>query len=142
MAHFLDRVDHSKVVEAIREAEAATSGEIRVHVSALKVRDARATAEAYFREQGLDKRPERNAVLLFVAPRSRKLAVLGDTGIHEKCGEAHWREVVAVVGEELRRGRFTEGLVTGVRRLGEELARHFPRAGHQLPRNANPVTEG
>ena len=139
--HFLDRVDHDRVVKAIRDAEALTSGEIRVHVSPLKVKDARAAAEVYFREQGLDRRPGRNSVLLFIAPRSRKLAILGDSAIHERTGDGRWRDVVIAVSGHLRHGRFTDGLVAGIRLLGEDLARQFPRGASVLP-NADPVTEG
>ena len=35
----------------------------------------------------MHKTRERNAVLIFVAPRAHKFAVVGDKAIHEKCGE-------------------------------------------------------
>ena len=40
---------------------------------------------------------ERNAVLLYFAPVSRKFAVVGDAGVHEKCGAGFWEEIVAEV---------------------------------------------
>lgn len=40
---------------------------------------------------------DRNGVLIFVAPRSQKFAVIGDTGIHECCGDEFWRRLVEVM---------------------------------------------
>jgi len=43
----------------------------------------------------MNKTAARNSVLIYIAPRAHKFAVLGDAGIHEKCGEALWQSVVA-----------------------------------------------
>ena len=58
---------------------------------------------------------ERNGVLLFVAPESQSITVIGDREAHARCGEAFWAAVVEAVREEFRAGRFTEGIVAGVR---------------------------
>jgi uncharacterized membrane protein len=71
---------------------------------------------------------ERNGVLIYVAPASRKLAIVGDLGIHERCGAGFWRETAAAMEADFREGRFTEGIVAGVARAGLALATHFPRA--------------
>jgi uncharacterized membrane protein len=39
----------------------------------------------------MQKTRDRNAVLIFVAPRAHKYAVVGDVGVHEKCGEEFWK---------------------------------------------------
>ena len=31
------------------------------------------------------------AILIFVAPRAQKFAVIGDSGIHERCGDQFWQ---------------------------------------------------
>ena len=48
--------------------------------------------------------------------------------------------MVEVVRGEFREGRFTEGIVAGVRALGDELARHFPRRPGETDRNELPDT--
>ena len=73
-------------------------------------------------------RIERNGVLIFVAPASRTFAVVGDTGIHEKCGPAFWKDVAAAMEADFRAGRYTDGILKGVVRAGDELTAHFPRA--------------
>lgn len=70
----------------------------------------------------------RNGVLIFLAPRSRTFAVIGDTGVHEKCGDTFWRELTAAMSEHFKRGDFTAGLVHGIDRAGALLAEHFPRS--------------
>jgi uncharacterized membrane protein len=78
----------------------------------------------------MDQTEQRNGVLIFVAPRTRKFAVIGDSGVHEKCGNAFWLELAAAMTEHFRQHQFTEGIVHGVKKAGELLARHFPcRAG-------------
>jgi uncharacterized membrane protein len=44
------------------------------------------------------------------------------------------------VRDEFRAGRFTEGIVAGVRAAGDELARHFPRHPGEADVNELPDT--
>ncbi|MEI9895632.1 MAG: hypothetical protein WDN28_17520 [Chthoniobacter sp.] len=68
----------------------------------------------------------RNAVLIYFAPVVHKFAVVGDSGVHEKCGPAFWEETVAEIGTHLRGERFTEAVQHAVRKVGALLAEHFP----------------
>src|SRR4029453_9201269 len=129
-----------RVVEAIRRAEAGTRGEIRVHASNRMVDDAQAAGAELFERLGMTPTKERNGVLIYVAPRSRRFAILGDTGIHEKCGPGFWQEVAAAMEADFREQRFTEGLVKGIERAGEALAVHFPRAAGDADINELPDT--
>ncbi len=135
---FVQALDEERIVEAIREAEARSRGEIRVHVADHEVTDPRAEAAAVFVRLGMTRTDERNGVLLFVAPQSQAIAVIGDRGIHARCGEPFWAAVAGTVRDEFRAGRFTEGVVAGVRALGDELARHFPRLSGRPDRNELP----
>jgi uncharacterized membrane protein len=135
---FVQSLDEARIVVAIREAEARSRGEIRVHVAEHEVSDPQGEAVAVFERLGMTKTEERNGVLLFVAPASQAIAVVGDREIHARCGEPFWKAVAATVGGEFRSGRFTEGIVAGVRALGDELARHFPRSPGRPDRNELP----
>jgi uncharacterized membrane protein len=123
----IPKVAHERVVAAIQKAEAKTSGEIRVVVARHKAMDPVAAAQVYFKKFGMAKATDRNGILIFVAPRSRNFAVIGDSGIHEKCGEAAWSSIAAAMGERFRKGDFTDGIAHGVERAGELLAASFPR---------------
>jgi uncharacterized membrane protein len=135
---FVSALDESRIVAAIKEAESRSRGEIRVHVSQRSVEDAHAAAVALFDRLGMAKTDERNGVLLFVAPESRAFAVIGDRGIHERCGEAFWPAVAEAVRAEFSAGRYTQGIIAGVEKMGEELARHFPRRRGDTDRNELP----
>jgi uncharacterized membrane protein len=125
---FLSALDHERIVAAIRQAEAGSRGEVRVHVSNRQVDDPQAAAAAVFETLGMTKTADRNGVLVYVAPRSQRFAVIGDEGIHQRLGPAFWSQMAAAMQEDFRAGRFTEAIVQGVGRAGEALARHFPRA--------------
>ncbi|MGB8355184.1 MAG: TPM domain-containing protein [Chthoniobacteraceae bacterium] len=133
---FLDKIDDAKVVAAIAEAERRTSGEIRIWVSHRKISDALGTAQKRFLKLGMDKTPERNAVMLYIAPRSQVFAVVGDSGVHEKCGDAFWTEVTSQLSADLKKESITAALVNAVGKVGDLLAAHFPPGaggGDKLP---------
>jgi len=135
---FVASLDDERIVAAIREAEARSRGEIRVHVAEREVADPRTEAAFVFERLGMAETAERNSVLLFVAPQSRSITVIGDRDAHERCGEAFWTAVVETIREEFRVGRHTEGIVAGVRAVADELARHFPRRPGETDRNELP----
>ncbi|HVU23229.1 MAG TPA: TPM domain-containing protein [Opitutus sp.] len=120
-------IDHDRVVAAIGAAEKRTSGEIRVLLAKHQARDPVASAKRHFERLGMTKTAARNGVLIFLAPASRTFAVIGDTGVHEKCGEGFWTELAKTMTEHFKRGEFTAGLVHGIERAGALLAEHFPR---------------
>lgn len=135
---FLGRIDEAQLLEAVRAAEARTSGEVRVFVSRRKLRgtDVKARALAEFHRLDMDSTEERNAVLFYLAPHDRAFAVIGDDAVHAKCRQEFWDETARAVQEAFARGEFTAGLVAGIRRAADLLAEHFPRDGgdrNELP---------
>ena len=124
--HFSKHVQHDKIVAAIRDAERKTTGEIRVSISHKHIDDPVAAAQAEFLRLGMNKSSERNGVLIFVAPRSRKFAVIGDEAVHAKCGDEFWRNLVDAMSGYFRKSEFTPGIIHGVQKAGVLLAEHFP----------------
>ena len=124
---FLNALDHERIVKAIAQAEACSRAEVRVHVSNQAVTDAPKAAAEQFEKLGMTATAERNGVLIYVAPRSQKFAIIGDSGIHQSCGQSFWQEVAAAMEADFRAGRFTDGIVRGLARTGEALGTHFPR---------------
>ena len=124
---FINQLDDEKIVAAIGAAESRTSGEIRVFISRHEVADALTEAKRHFQEMGMEKTAERNGVLIFVAPKSRAFAIVGDSGVHAKCGDVFWNETAEKMRSFFKEQKFAEGLVEGIRIAGEILARHFPR---------------
>jgi uncharacterized membrane protein len=134
---FLSTLEHDRIVEAIREAESKTSGEIRVFIQRGKFEtDPVIVAQKKFRSLGMYKTQERNAVLIFVAPRAHKFAVVGDQAIHEKCGERFWRHVVDGMRVHFQNEKFSHALTEAINEVGKVLATHFPRTlanANELP---------
>ncbi len=125
---FLGKLDHDRIVGAIRLAEEKTSGEIRVFVQRGNLKgDAFPAAQKQFHNLGMQKTKERNGVLIFVAPRARKFAVIGDDGVHQKCGEEYWTRLVDSMRKHFKKEDFTQALAEAIERTGELLAQHFPK---------------
>ena len=127
MKSFFDKIDHDRIVAAIAAAEKRSSGEIRVHLHHRRVSDPQEAGKRVFEKLGMTNTRHRNAVLIFVAPRSRNFAILGDSGIHENCGDDFWKKAAEDLSAHFRDGKFTDGLVATIEHLGNVLAARFPR---------------
>ena len=140
---FLTKLEHDRIVEAIRDAESKTSGQIRVFIQrgALDV-DPLIAAQKKFHRLGVHKTRERNAVLIFVAPRAHKFAVVGDRAIHEKCGEELWQRIVEKMREHFRNENFSHAIVDAIRETGDALAAHFPKRSTSAGELPDEVVEG
>lgn len=134
---FLSKLEHDRIIQAIREVESKTSGEIRVLIQRGKLNsDPLVTARKKFHRLGMHKTRERNGVLLFVAPRVHKFAVVGDEAIHEKCGDEFWQGVVERMRTHFQHEKFSDALVDALKEIGTILARHFPKTSedtNELP---------
>jgi len=130
------QVDEGQVVAAIQQAEARTSGQIRVSVAPFFWGDVPRAARKAFTRLGMDQTRDRNGVLIFVVPSRKRFAVLGDQGIHEQVADTFWEQVATAMASHFRQGGFTEGLVEGIQVVGDRLAEHFPHedsAANELP---------
>jgi uncharacterized membrane protein len=140
---FLSKVEHDRIVLAIRNAEAKTSGEIRVFIQRGKLNaDPLVLAQKKFHQLRMHTMRERNAVLIFVAPRAHKFAVVGDKAIHEKCGDEFWQRIVDGMRVHFQNEKFSHALVEAINEIGKLLAAHFPR--RPTPTNELPdqIVEG
>jgi uncharacterized membrane protein len=124
---FLWRLKTSRIVAAIRAAELRTSGEIRVFISHKKCEDPLAEARLQFEKLKMHHTAQRNGVLLFVAPRSRSLAILGDKAVHELCGDTFWQHAADTLTTQLAAGKLTDGIVQAIQSIADVLTQHFPR---------------
>ena len=124
--HFLNTLEHERVHQAIRSAEEGTSGDIVVFITQRKVEDPLAAAQREFRKLRLETATAKNGLLIFLAPKSQKFAVVGGTALHEKVGQAWWNELVALLTEHFKAGRYTDGLAAVIEQAGRALRTHFP----------------
>jgi len=83
-------------------------------------------ASLAFHDAGLVATRERTGILIYVSLLERRVQVLADRGIHERVPDGTWDGVIDKVVAGIREHRAVVGMVEGIRRCGEILARHFP----------------
>ena len=124
---FFSKEENAVIVNAIREAERRTSGEVRVYVESKCrfVDPIDRAAEIFFGLQ-MEKTDHRNGVLVYVAIKDQQLAVFGDEGIHQKVGDEFWRAEVAKMLSHFSNNNYASGISQIVLDIGEALKSHFP----------------
>jgi uncharacterized membrane protein len=123
---FFTQEQQDRIVQAIREAESNTSGEIKVHIEKECQGDVMAHAKEVFMLLKLHETDLRNGVLFYLALESHKFAILGDVGIHAVVPADFWEQIKDTMRSDFRKGLITEGLCTGILMAGQELKAHFP----------------
>lgn len=118
----------ARIEEAIHLAEKNTSGEIRVHLDDFCPEAVMDRAAFLFAELDMHRTELRNGILIYVALEDKKLAILGDAGIHAKVGDAYWEKTLATMRNSFRSGNWIEGICDGVAQVGEQLKTYFPFA--------------
>ena len=124
--NILNHEEDRRVVEAIRLAERNTSGEIKVHIENHCKGDVEERSLRVFDHLKLHKTQLRNGVLIYLAVKDRKFAILGDEGINKVVEEGFWNDVKDLMLSHFKEGRFAEGLEQGIQRCGEKLKAYFP----------------
>jgi uncharacterized membrane protein len=124
--HFLNALEHDRVHQAIRVAEEGTSSDIVVFITRRNVKDPLAAALDEFRKLRLEAAKDHNSILIFLAPKSQKFAVVGGQALHEKVGQAWWDELSALLTQHFKKSRYTDGLVAAIEKAAPALKHHFP----------------
>ena len=123
---FLNTEEEQEIVEAIRQAELETSGEIRVHLERQCEGEALERAKVLFHHLKMDNTKAENGVLIYVAVDAKKFAICGDRGINEVVPEGFWQSTKDLMQTEFKNRKFKSGLVKGITSAGEQLAQFFP----------------
>lgn len=119
--------EEARIADAIRAAERGTSGEIRLYVEDYCQQDHPAErAQELFQLFGMYNTQNRNAVLIYLAEKSRQFALWGDAGIHEKVGNQFWEEEKKLLREYLQRDEAAEGVSKAILMVGDRLRQYFP----------------
>jgi len=124
-SEFFSLQQKAEIVEAIKAAEHETSGEIRVHIEMRCKGDILDRAAQVFAMLKMHKTKLRNGILFYLAVENRKFAVIGDAGINKVVHPEFWANIRSAMEEFFKQGRFTEGLVHGILKAGEQLKAFF-----------------
>ncbi len=123
---FLTKDQKTDVVNAIKEAEKMTSGEIRIHMESNCKDDALERAVKVFEKLKMHQTELRNGIIVYLAVSDKKFAIFGDEGINDVVPENFWKDVKEEMRKEFVKDNFSRGLETGIHMVGEKLKEFFP----------------
>lgn len=140
---FFSIAEKERIVQAVQQAEAQTSGEIRVHVeSGVRGKSPLDRAKAVFQELGMTRTDLHNGVLIYLAVDDRKFAIIGDSGIDQVVPPDFWETTKEVMRGHFAQGRFLEGVLHGIASAGEHLKVHFPCSADDVNELTDEISEG
>ena len=140
LTDFLSKDDQNRISQAIAEAENCTSGEICVHVTPKCSGEVMKVAQKAFNKLGLYKTERRNGVLIYVAYKSKKFAILGDEGINNVVPDDYWETEKDTLYRFLAEGKPGDGLCEVVRQIGDALSTFFPPVDNDVNELSNEVS--
>lgn len=122
----LNEYQEKQVLEAIAAAELNTSGEIRVHIDKWCKTDPLFKAKNLFGHLKMEETEERNGVLIYVAMKEHKFAIVGDTGINSRVPIDFWDTTKDKMKTRFATGDVVAGICDGIAEAGEQLQAFFP----------------
>ena len=84
----------------------------------------------------------RNGVLLYLAIRDRKFAILGDVGIHQVVDQTFWRTTYQIAHHWFQSEAWVVGLKAAIEATGDALEVHFPRASGDVNELSDAISWG
>jgi len=123
---FLSQEHQLLIVDAIKEAEKNTSGEIRVHIETRANKPTFERAVEVFNMLDMYKTDARNGVLFYLAIADKAFAIIGDKGIDAVVPKGFWDSIKDKVITQFKQDAFAEGLKQGIIATGEKLKQYFP----------------
>ncbi|MGE0090273.1 MAG: TPM domain-containing protein [Bacteroidales bacterium] len=123
---FFNETEKQQIVQAVKEAEKNTSGEIRIHIESDCSGDVLDRAAFIFAKLDMHKTELRNGVLFYLSVNDRKFAILGDAGINAVTPDNFWDIIKETILAKFKNGEFANGLETGIKMAGDALKKHFP----------------
>ena len=123
---FFTDADQQEIVKSIEGAELDTSGEIRVHLENHCKEDVLDRAAHIFKQLAMEKTELRNGVLIYLAIKDRKFAIIGDKGINAVVPEGFWDKIKQDMLVAFQRNEFRTGLCHAIGSVGEHLKQYFP----------------
>lgn len=139
---FFTAEEQAQIIEAIRLAELDTSGEIRVHIEPKCETEPYERARVVFEQLGMHATAQKNGVLLYIAYEDRKLAILGDSGIHEKVTASFWKDEKELMLDHFKQNKYAAGLCLAIEKAGHKLKQYFPYQENDTNELSNEISFG
>lgn len=139
---FLTPSEEQEIIEAIRIAELNTSGEIRVHIEKTSKGDTTNRALEVFHFLKMDNTKLQNGVLIYVAIENKTFVIYGDKGINDVVSKGFWDSTKDTIQSHFESGNFKQGLIDGIIKSGEQLAKYFPWEHGDIDELSNEISKG
>jgi uncharacterized membrane protein len=124
---FFSADENRQIVDAIREAEKQTSGEIRIYVESKNpFVDPLDRAKEIFFKLKMQDTDNRNAVLLYLAMDHKELALFADEGIYQKTGADYWNGAVQNMLTNFTKENISNSIEECILQIGQTLKEKFP----------------
>lgn len=118
--------DVALIKNAIAAAEKRTSGELKVYIDDQCKSDVLEKALLVFRKLNMHQTKLQNGVLIYVAIKDHKLAIIGDTAIHQRVTDNFWQSTRNLMLDHFAKGDYVNGLIHGIDEAGKALQTYFP----------------
>ena len=139
---FLTAKEEEEIVQAIRQAERSTSGEIRVHIEKTTEVSHYDRALEVFQMLKMFNTQQRNGVLIYIAVDDHKFVIYGDEGINAVVPTNFWETTKEAIQNQFKQGNFKQGIIDGVLKAGKELKAHFPWTTDDEDELSNEISKG
>lgn len=138
-SQFFSAEAQSEMTVAIQQAEAYTTGEIRVFIEKhCSTSTPQERVLSIFHSLQMEKTVHRNATLIYVAWKDRCIAIYGDEGLHKKMGISFWEDEIKKAVHYFAEEKYTEGIIALIKDVGISLKEHFPTSAEYCPKNELP----
>ncbi len=140
---FISKEEQKQIVKAIENAENMTSGEIRVHIeSVCKNPNVYDRAIEVFHKLKMQETAQRNAALIYIAFKSHKFAIIGDSGINEIVPPDFWNNEKDTLAKYLSENKAAIGICKTIEKIGENLKQYFPYQDDDINEQSNEISYG
>ena len=136
-----------RLARRVAASEKRHSGEIRLCVEAglpmsylWRDATARERAVAMFGKLGVWDTEHNNGVLVYLLLAEHAIEIVADRGLNRHVSPEQWRAVVARLSDNLRQGRFEDGLTQALEEVSALLVRHYPLQAGEADVNELPDT--
>jgi len=128
---FLNDDELLRISNKIKSEEKRTAGEICVSIKEQrsflqKKKSVEDLAREEFFKLGIDKTRDKTGIIIFLLLAARQFYILADEGINKKVPEKTWDTIKDEMQDHFVDGKFSEGIIHGVDRVGNILSEHFP----------------
>jgi hypothetical protein len=140
--NLLSDLQRDQLVQAIKEAEKGTRGELRIHIEDKCKGHPLHRAHEVFMKLKMQETKERTGVIIYLAAKDRKFAIYGDKGIDEQVHENFWEGIKENAIAFFKKEEYFSGLQMAVTEVGKILHEHFPAYTENPDELSNEISFG